>query len=45
MQMLAEHNRLCAEDRLAQLACTSNGFNGGHSAKELAQHFSAVISD
>ena len=44
MEMLAEHNRLRSEDRLAQLICTNHGFNGGDGAKELARTFSAEIS-
>ena len=44
MEILAEHNRLRAEDRLAQLICANHGFNGGDGAKELAKSFSAEIS-
>jgi hypothetical protein len=44
MEILSEHNRLCAEERLALLICSNHGFAGGSGAKELADKFSAQIS-
>lgn len=41
MEMLAEHSRLRAEDRLSFLICTNHGFAGGDGAKELAKQLSA----
>jgi len=39
MEILAEHARLRAEDRLALLICVNHGFAGGDAARQLAEQY------